>query len=98
MHFLLLRLRALCFLIPSGSLRGFYPKLSSTDKHGNTKQGKQNKYNQSKKENSPRWVGSIWLLGLLLRHYYVNLSKVGWREIHPTQCGSYELGWDGWVI
>jgi hypothetical protein len=39
--------------------------LASTSKE-NTKQRMENSHNQSKKENIPRWVGFIWLEGLLL--------------------------------
>jgi hypothetical protein len=48
----------------------------------NTKQVEQTKYNQSKRENGPRWAGSIWFMGLLLRlsllcQFEVRLE---WRE------------------
>jgi hypothetical protein len=64
----------------------------------NTKQGRQNKHNQSKKENGPiDGLAVIWLKGLLLRLSLLCQFQVRLNGGRSTQQGVASMGLAGMV-
>ena len=69
--------------------------LASTSKE-NTKQRMQNRHNQSKKENGPRWVGPDLLVNLNLRLSLLCQYEVRLNGRKSIQQGVAPMGWLGW--